>query len=113
MAGGVVVLDVEGRHLALDRLQEQTLVTEGQRRVVLGQLPLVGEGPEGVDETQDREEAEHDEERGVELGDTARPEDVDAVDVDEAQADGQEEEVEGEEGEKALTPHCRRADTAT
>ena len=58
MAGGVVVLDVERRHLALDGLQEQPLVTESQRRVVPSQLPLMGEGPEGVDEPQHREEAE-------------------------------------------------------
>ena len=112
MAGGVVVLDVEGRHLALDRLQEQPLVAQGQGRVVLGQLALVGEGPEGVDEAEHREQAQHDEQGGVDLGDTAGLEGVGAVDVDEAEADGQEEEVEGEEGLEALPPDSHRADAA-
>ncbi len=104
VAGGVVVLDVQSRHLALDSLEEQFLVTQSQRRVGLSQLPLVGEGPEGVDEAQHREEADDDQERGVELRDAARLEGVVPVDVDEAQGDGQEEEVEGEEWLKGFPP---------
>jgi hypothetical protein len=55
MPGGVVVLDVEGRNLALHRLQEEAFVTESQTSIVHSQFTLISVRTERIDEPQDRQ----------------------------------------------------------